>query len=79
MMQMKAVNDFSIETLKNFRETSPHLVKQVESYLALRILLNTERKKIQELSHEGMISEIDAEKLIEEVEFKMHECKKLNS
>lgn len=79
MMQMKAVNDFSIETLKNFRETSPHLVKRVESYLALRILLNTERKKLQELSHEGMISEVDAEKLIEEVEFKMHESKKLNS
>jgi len=79
LMQMKAVNDFSITTLKNFRQKSPHLVKRVESYLALRILLNTERKKIQELSHEGMISEVDAEKLIEEVEFKMHESKKLNS
>jgi len=79
IQQMKLVNDFSIITLKNFRQKSPHLVKRVESYLALRILLNTERKKIQDLAHEGMISEVDAEKLIEEVEFKMHESKKLNS
>ncbi len=79
MKQMKLVNQFSVTTLKNFKQESPHLVKRVESYLALRILLNTERKKIQELAHEGMISEVDAEKLIEEVEFKMHQSKKLNS
>ncbi len=79
MTQIKAVNEFTIATLQDFREKSPHLVQQIESYLALRILLNTERKKIQELAHEGMISEADAEKLIEEVEFKMHINKKKKS
>lgn len=79
MKQMKLVNAFSATTLTNFKHESPHLVKRVESYLALRILLNTERNKIQELAHEGMISEVDAEKLIEDVEFKMHQSKKLNS
>ncbi|SFD19807.1 cation:proton antiporter [Pseudoalteromonas denitrificans] len=76
--QTKLVNEFAIAALDGFRQKSPHLVERVESYLALRILLNTERKKIQELAHEGMISEVDAEKLIEEVEFKMHESKKKN-
>ncbi|AQS37473.1 sodium/proton antiporter, CPA1 family [Shewanella psychrophila] len=76
--QMTLVNQFADNTLNDFRKDSPHLVERVESYLALRILLNTERKKIQELTHEGIISEVDAEKLIEEVELKMHESKKLN-
>ncbi|CAM3236295.1 cation:proton antiporter [Shewanella violacea] len=74
--QVSLVNQFADKTLNDFRKDSPHLVERVESYLALRILLNTERKKIQELTHEGMISEVDAEKLIEEVELKMHESKK---
>ncbi|QFU21842.1 sodium:proton antiporter [Shewanella eurypsychrophilus] len=74
--QMTLVNQFADNTLNDFRKGSPHLVERVESYLALRILLNTERKKIQELTHEGIISEVDAEKLIEEVELKMHESKK---
>ncbi|MBE7215566.1 sodium:proton antiporter [Shewanella benthica] len=78
LQQVSQVNQFADNTLKDFRQDSPHLVERVESYLALRILLNTERKKIQELTHEGMISEVDAQKLIEEVELKMHESKKLN-
>ncbi|MPY21051.1 cation:proton antiporter [Shewanella sp. YLB-07] len=78
LQQVSLVNQFADKTLNDFRKDSPHLVERVESYLALRILLNTERKKIQELTHEGMISEVDAEKLIEEVELKMHESKKLN-
>jgi len=76
MKQIVQVNLFAKHTLNDFRKKSPHLVERVESYLALRILLNTERKMIQELSHEGMISEVDAEKLIEAVEFKMHQSKK---
>ena len=78
LQQVSLVNQFADKTLNDFRKDSPHLVERVESYLALRILLNTERKKIQELTHEGMISEVDAQKLIEEVELKMHESKKLN-
>ncbi len=76
LAQVSLVNQFADNTLNDFRKDSPHLVERVESYLALRILLNTERKKIQELTHEGIISEVDAEKLIEEVELKMHESKK---
>ena len=78
LQQVSQVNQFADNTLNDFRQDSPHLVERVESYLALRILLNTERKKIQDLTHEGMISEVDAQKLIEAVELKMHESKKLN-
>ncbi|WP_065204377.1 cation:proton antiporter [Shewanella woodyi] len=74
--QVEQVNHFAKTTLADFREQSPHLVERVESYLALRILLNTERKMIQTLTHDGMISETDAEKLIETVELKMHQSKK---
>ncbi|MEC4724453.1 sodium:proton antiporter [Shewanella sp. D64] len=74
--QVELVNQFAKKTLIDFKEQSPHLVERVESYLALRILLNTERKMIQNLTHDGMISEVDAEKLIETVEFKMHQSKK---
>jgi len=76
MKQIRQLNQFAVTTLDEFRQKSPHLVARVESYLALRILLNTKRKKIQDLAHEGMISEPDAKKLIEAVEFKMHELKK---
>ena len=78
LQQVSQVTQFADNTLNDFRQDSPHLVERVESYLALRILLNTERKKIQDLTHEGMISEVDAQKLIEAVELKMHESKKLN-
>lgn len=76
IVQVEQVNNFARTRLNDFREQSPHLVERVESYLALRILLNTERKMIQSLTHDGMISEVDAEKLIETVELKMHLSKK---
>jgi hypothetical protein len=79
IQQLKTINHFALNKLQNFKQHYPDLVVKVESYLALRILLNTERQEIQELAHQGMISEVDAEKLVEEVELKMHQHRKLNS
>ena len=79
IQQLKIINHFALNKLQNFKQHSPDLVVKVESYLALRILLNTERQEIQELAHQGMISEVDAEKLVAEVELKMHQHRKLNS
>ncbi|GFR81395.1 sodium/hydrogen exchanger [Elysia marginata] len=60
------------EALDNIKSLSPEIVAKIETHTALRILLNKQRNSLTALSHEGVISEVDAEKLVSEVEFKMH-------
>ncbi|GAA4650290.1 hypothetical protein GCM10023116_25730 [Kistimonas scapharcae] len=60
------------EALANIKSLSPEIVAKIETHTALRILLNKQRNSLTALSHEGVISEVDAEKLVSEVEFKMH-------
>ena len=60
--------------LDNTKSLSPEIVAKIETHTALRILLNKQRNSLTALSHEGVISEVDAEKLVSEVEFKMHKA-----
>jgi hypothetical protein len=50
------------------------MVAKIETHTALRILLNKQRNSLATLSHEGVISEVDAEKLISDVELKMRKA-----
>lgn len=62
------------DALKNIRSLSPEMVAKIETHTALRILLNKQRNSLAALSHEGVISEVDAEKLIADVELKMRKA-----
>ena len=62
------------EALDNIKSLSPEIVAKIETHTALRILLNKQRNSLTTLSHEGMISEMDVEKLVSEVEFRMHKA-----
>lgn len=62
------------EALNNVRSLSPAIVAKIETHTALRILLNKQRNSLRALSHEGVISEVDAEDLVSEVELKMYKA-----
>ncbi|MCK5894343.1 MAG: sodium:proton antiporter [Endozoicomonadaceae bacterium] len=62
------------EALNKVRSLSPAIVAKIETHTALRILLNKQRNSLTALSHEGVISEVDAEDLVSEVELKMHKA-----
>jgi len=60
------------KVLQLLEQRYPELVTEIETRIACRMLLNSKRSGLEKLAHQGMLGEADAEKLIEQVEQKMH-------
>lgn len=72
---VKQLEEMAKDKLNEIQQNDKQLTEKVESYLAARQLLNKERSLLNSLSHQGLISHSDAEKLVKQVEFKMHKLK----
>ena len=72
---VKQLEEMAKDKLNEIQQNDKQLTEKVESYLAARQLLNKERSLLNSLSHQGLMSHSDAEKLVKQVEFKMHKLK----
>jgi len=61
------------EQLQRLRQSHGPLVAQLETYTALRLLLNRQREAIRQLDEEGVLEPAESHRLIERVERRMFE------
>ncbi len=66
--QIEANLEQAQDYLLRLRQAHGHLVSQLETYTALRLLLNRQREAVEHLAHEGVLEPAESHKLIERVE-----------
>ena len=75
LTQLNQLQDIAKNRLDDFSKKHYSMVEKIESDIAARVLLNTERHELHNLAKHGLISEGDAEKLVCIIEKKMHKLK----
>ncbi len=75
LTQLNQLQDIAKNRLDDFSKNHYSMVEKIESDIAARVLLNTERHELHKMAKHGLISEGDAEKLVCSIEKKMHKLK----